>query len=135
MIISIMAEPIEYLVQRIKVIGFEPKQPTITFKVEFTKNGQPGSVTQRYDFEDPSFFIRSVIHEIKQKEPLHVWDNDDILAGYQVVVLKDQEGTEERLLHFIQRMNERFKLMKKMKDAGKYMQLFDEMKVAKMELM
>lgn len=132
-----MPEPVEYAIQRIKVIGFEPKQSSITFKIEFTKNGVPQNLTRRYDFEDPVAFVQSVIHEIKQQKEMQVpvWDGDDFLARYQVVMLKDQEGAEERLLHFIGRMNERMKMMKKMKDARKYMQMFDEIKIAKMELM
>ena len=130
-----MADPVEYAVQRIKVIGFEPNQSSITFKIEYTKNGMQQSLTKRYEFEDPVSFVQSAVQEIKQQKEMQVPAYDeDFLASYQVVMLKDQEGMEEKLLHFIGRMNERVKLMKKMKDARKYMQMFDEIKVAKMEL-
>ena len=131
---TVMAEKVVYDLHYIKVADFNPKQGSMTLVVDYTKNGQQQSITKKHTFTEANLVVTSIINDIKKKEQLNIADDDDILSGYQVVDLKDQEGVEEKLTNFIYRMNERYRLMKKMKDAKKYMQMFDDMKIAKMSL-
>ncbi|MDO8555801.1 MAG: hypothetical protein Q7R96_01350 [Nanoarchaeota archaeon] len=129
-----MAEKVVYDLQYIRVAGFEPKQGIMTLQVDYTKNGQPQHITKKHTFTEAGLVVTSIINDIKKKEQPDISDDDDILAGYQVIDLKNQETVEEKLQNFLARMNERYRLMKKMKDAKKYMQMFDDMKIAKMSL-
>ncbi|HLD12804.1 MAG TPA: hypothetical protein VJB87_04385 [Candidatus Nanoarchaeia archaeon] len=122
----------EYEIKNILVKQFEPRQSHIIFDINYSKNGAIITLTKDYKFDDPANFVKQIIHDIKKKDATENWEDNDPLAGYQVINLKNQEDTEERLLNFIARIHEKARLMKRMKDAKKYMQLFDDMKTARM---
>lgn len=125
-----MDERVDYELKGVEVANFDPRNGIIKFKIRFLKNSVLQSFEKEFKFSDTASLVNSVITALKKKDNIVTYD-DDILSGYQVVMLKDEEVASEKLFNFFNRMKERYKIMKATKDAKKYMKIFDEVKSAK----
>ncbi|MEK6904121.1 MAG: hypothetical protein AABW87_00845 [Nanoarchaeota archaeon] len=128
-----MDEKISYQVKSIDVTEFDPRKGNAKVRITFMKNEMPVSLDKEFHFTNAVGFVNSIINDVKKKDNIVTYE-DDILSGYQVIDFKDEEGVGEKLLNFFSRLSEKYRMMKKMKDAQKYMRMFDEVKAAKIIL-
>ncbi|HLD15959.1 MAG TPA: hypothetical protein VJB94_05280 [Candidatus Nanoarchaeia archaeon] len=129
-----MNRKVVYEVKGVSVANFEPKNSSIVFKIKYTKNNTNGELIKTFNFSDAASLVSEVMREIKRKDNVVDLDEEDFLADYQVVDFVDQEEVEEKLLNFFNRIKEKVRILKKSTNASNYMKLFDEIKIARMEL-
>ena len=129
-----MNNKVVYEVKGVSVINFDPKKNSIIFKIKYVKNNILQELVKPFNFSDSASLVAEVIRDIKKKDKVMDLDEEDFLADYQVVDFIDQEDAEEKLLNFFNRIAEKNRILRKSVNASNYMKLFDEIKIAKMEL-
>lgn len=129
-----MNSKVVYEVKGVSVANFDPKSNSIIFKIKFSKNNLPQEIVKSFNFTDTAALVAEVMKEMKKKDKVMDLDEADFLADYQVVDFVDEEDAEEKLLNFFNRIKEKVRVLRKSTNATNYMKLFDEIKIARMEL-
>lgn len=122
-------------VKRIEISSFNPRNFTANFKIVYSKNDSDYFFTISHDFKTRSEIItENIIKEIKSKAKPEENFKDDILDTLYSIKLTDDKRTEERLINFFARLNEKVKLLRIEKNHQKYMSQIADLNAVKLNL-
>ena len=123
-----------YMIKKLEVIDFKPKESIFSIKITFTKNDVQEQILKEFNLKNPVDVVNSIFLEIKKKDRMIVEDSDDVLQNIYITRIENEEEIEEKLLYFFQGLCSKFIKIRSLTKAAEYMKLYNEIKTIKLIL-
>ena len=119
-------------VKKVEVEDFSPKENVASLKVSYLRDGEMESMYKKVVMEKPEELVKMVVDEVKKRSKIELAETDDPLGSIFILHVVDEDRTEERLFNFFSKVCEKCRFLKRVRDHGEYMKVYNEIKVLKM---